>query len=215
MAEGAENLDKISKLPFANYDIVVYFGIGILSLPFVYRYALGGLSKLPPVFAGYTDPLINSIVSIIALAFAVYILGHGIAIASSIIVERFVHRVMGQPSAVIVEMAQSGPVKRSRFRTFLKKRFVEAYWNDIRPADVIRGLIHAPVIPLYALMYTIRFHGFYESKVSPFIVKRVNQNLHRVYDYDNDIAVDPDWFKIVEYSCANNHATSMAKITII
>lgn len=213
MAEGGGIIEK-AKLPFANYDIVVYFGVGICSLPLIFRYFLShNGAKFPPLFSGYSQPLINDIVSIIALIFGVYILGHGVALISSIIVERFIYDLMGTPSNVITRIAApqvSHPRTSTRDSSIagLKK----TYGNDPTPADIIRLLIHLPAMPLYFLMYSLRLFGFYESKISSFVVVRTQKRLEKCFDYNGSILVDPNWFKIVEYACANDHPVAMPKM---
>lgn len=213
MSGMGESLEKASKLPFANYDLAVYFGVGICSLPFLTRYVLAERSsKFPAIFSGYADPLINNIVSIVALVFGVYIIGHGIALLSSLFVEQFLYRMVGPPSRIIASSAVPNPVQGNYFKTILRKNVLSILRNKIDPADIIRLLFQIPVLPAYIVMYYLRVFGFYESKISSFVVFRVQTRLEQCFEYRGSILHDDTWFKIVEYACANDHPSAMAKM---
>jgi hypothetical protein len=204
-------LGKAGKLPFTSYDVVVYFGVGISALPFLSRYVLEvSESKLPPLFSGYSNPLINDAVSIIALLFGVYVLGHGIAVLSSIFIEQFLYRSAGPPSRIIVEQCTAQPTQS--FRSMILERIVSSYWKNSTASDYIRLVFHLPVIPLYLAMGIIRFHGFYECKISPQVSLRLQYRLTKHYDVGSNVLSGHGWFKIVEYACANDHPTAMAKM---
>lgn len=213
MSEGGEAVEQARKLPFANYDIVVYFGVGICCLPFLYRYILNtGMAKLPPVFAGYEDPLINNVVSIVCLIFGIYIIGHGLAILASLFIEQFLYRTVGPPSHVIVESALPSLDGNQKFRHLILNRIKKSYFTDLHFADFARVIFHLPVIPLYIAMYFIGFYGYYESKISSYIVIRVQNRLEECYDYPANIIDNDKWFKVIEYACANDHSAAMGKM---
>jgi hypothetical protein len=213
VSKGGEAVGQARKLPFANYDVVVYFGVGICCLPFLYRYVLStGTAKLPPVFAGYDDPLINNVVSIVCLIFGIYIIGHGLAILASLFIEQFLYRTIGPPSHVIVKNALPSLDGDRNFRNIICDRIKRSYFNDFHFADLVRIIFHAPVIPLYMVMYFIGFYGYYQSKLSGYIVLRVQDRLVEFYDYPHAIIDGEKWFKVVEYACANDHSAAMGKM---
>lgn len=213
MAGALETAEKASKLPFASYDLVVYFGMGVCSLVFANRYILSTFNnKFPPIFNGFSDPLLNTTISVVALAFGAYIIGHGIAILGSILIEQFVYRSMGFPSSVMVDAAIQKPIKGNRFKSYLKTRIKYSYHEDLHWADFGRLVVHLPVLPLYFLMYVTGFHGFYESKLNRALIIRVQQRLEHHFDFSEDVIRGSRWFKIVEYSCANDHSTAMSKM---
>jgi hypothetical protein len=213
MSEGSSP-EKLTKLPVSNYDIVVYFGLGVCSLPLVYRYFLkSSNARFPTIFSGYSDQTVNTTVSITALIVSVYVIGHGIAIISSIFIEQFLYRTAGPPSSVIVNAAKPTPDKPSAaFRSYLRNRIKYSYWDDLHWADVFRAIVHTPIIPLYLGMYTLRFYGFYETKLNTFIILRVQKRLEHRFDFSDSIFSNVRWFKIVEYSCANDHPVATSKM---
>lgn len=211
MSEGSI-LEKTPKFPISNYDIVVYFGVGISTLPFVYRYFLASSGAiLPPVFGGYADEIVNRAVSLISLAFAVYIVGHGIAILSSMFIEQFLYRSAGPPSNIIVNAAKPTFSVGGSFREDLRMRLKDVYSHP-RPADLVRLIYHAPAMPVYILMYIFQVHGFYETKLNSFVILRTQKRLEHCFDFSDTILTNVKWFKIVEYACANDHPVATAKM---
>ncbi|MBB4155179.1 hypothetical protein GGQ80_003097 [Sphingomonas jinjuensis] len=208
---GFQAIDKV-KVPFANYDIVVYFGVGIASLPFVNRYVLdGGKSKFPSLFTAFDDPIINTTISIVALIFATYILGHGIAILAGSFIEQFVFQTVGQPSRFIADVAKAHS-EPGHMRRMIKQSLKKSYRNHPKFIDLARLAFHIPAIPIYLMMYWIGFYDFYESKISSYIILRVQSRLERCFDYPSQIFSDTRWFKIVEYSCANDHPVALSRM---
>ncbi|MBX7460363.1 hypothetical protein, partial [Qipengyuania huizhouensis] len=54
-----ETLKNIGRPPFANYDLVVYFGGGLFALPFLYRYFLHPFGVPLPSFVLTESPQIT------------------------------------------------------------------------------------------------------------------------------------------------------------
>ncbi|WP_431469590.1 hypothetical protein [Sphingosinithalassobacter sp. LHW66-3] len=205
-------IDKVNRLPFANYDVVVYFGVGIFSLPLVSRYSLLGRDvSFPPIFGAYSDGSINLAVSLVALAFGVYILGHAISLMSSFLIEQFIYRIVGPPSHVISRTCIPSAGSFS-FRRLIRNRIASSYRDSRTNADIVRLIANAPVLPIYTAIYVFGFFGFYQCKISPSVVLRVFGRLRMYFDLEYDIINDKRWFKVVEYACANDHAVASAKM---
>jgi len=100
MAEGGVLKDLV-KPPFANYDIVVYFGCGIFFLPFLFHYIGADKLKILSYQFGIKPDFASIVVSSLSILFGVYILGHMIAYAGSQFVQRLMDSLFGKTSAVV------------------------------------------------------------------------------------------------------------------
>src|SRR5688500_407273 len=98
MAQG-EVMRAFTRPPFANYDIVVYFGCGLFVLPFARHYVLEPFGLRFPKFDIQLDvPFAGEFVSALTLLFTVYIGGHIIAYVSSQLIERSSDTFLGKTS---------------------------------------------------------------------------------------------------------------------
>lgn len=204
-------MEKALKLPLANYDLVVYFGVGAATLPLISRYFIAKGKTFPALFSGFPDKFMNDAVSIVSLFFVVYILGHGIAYLASLFIETPIYRVLGKPSTVIAEASAPTSSGKDQLRDHVKSRFLDAFKHPYL-SDILNLIFHLPVIPLYILVYILKVFGFYQTKLNPIVCLRVHNRLTDHFDYVGDIFGKNRWFKIVEYSCANDHPAAMSKM---
>jgi len=83
------NIKDIIKPPFANYDVVVYFGCALFSLPLIDHYVFKPTGfRFPTYQLNIGIPLADNAVSTLSLLFSVYLLGHIISYASSLLTEK-------------------------------------------------------------------------------------------------------------------------------
>lgn len=210
MADAAETAEKASKLPFATYDIIVYFGAGAFTLPLLGRYGRPFFKeKMPLIFDSYSDETTSRVISAVSIIFIIYVIGHGIAFLSSIFIERFVFRTAGPPSLHIAQRAAKDSLS---FNLIIKQVSYSSYLINPTAADVFRLMLHLPVLPLYLVMYILGFHGFYETKLSKFVVRKSMARLSTLVGYNFNNTFDMNWFKITEYTCANEYPRAMAKM---
>ncbi|MCI1142648.1 hypothetical protein MOP88_10735 [Sphingomonas sp. WKB10] len=146
-----------------------------------------------------------------ALIFGVYIIGHGIALLSSMFIEQFVHRTFGPPSKIITRSLISTGSSSAHLISNMSEQ-IKATYTRPSSSDLFRLIFHIPALHIYLVMYLFRLLGFYESKISGFVITRVQRRLEQKLDYADNIISNSSWFKIVEYACANDHAAAMGKM---
>jgi hypothetical protein len=91
------------KPPFANYDVVVYFGCALFSLPIIDHYILKPTGfRFPTYQLDIGIKFADTAVSTLSLLFSVYLLGHIISYASSLLTEKFIETFFGKVSSAII-----------------------------------------------------------------------------------------------------------------
>lgn len=101
--------------PFANYDIVVYFGAGLLSFPILQHFYLIPLElSIRAPLASTGSAWIDSGLSALILLFAAYLVGHALAYASGQIIQKSADSVFGQTSGVIIWESLTSAEDRNR-----------------------------------------------------------------------------------------------------
>lgn len=201
-----EALKSIGRPPFANYDLVVYFGGGLFSLPLIYRFLIHPLGIPLPSFMLNESPQITlEIIRALALLMAVYVLGHLIAYLSSQLVEKAVDRFIGKISTAIIVSLQSSKASRddelkAMFRKQTKKLAEE---NAIFPS-VVRGAFHLPNIFHYLIVYFTGIFGYLDTRIPPEAFERVKQRYAQLVIYDGKVRLDTKWYKSLEYFVINN-----------
>lgn len=192
--------------PFANYDMVVYFGGGLFSLPFIYRYFLHPFGVPLPSFVLNESPQITlEIIRALAMLVSVYILGHLIAYLSSQLVEKAVDRFLGKISTSIIISMRSTNASRD---AELKKVFVQRV-HKIRSdhalfSAVVRAIFHFPNFLHYTGMYLTGIFGYLDTRVP----KEAFEIAKAKYAVDvipnGQVAIATKWFKSLEYYVINN-----------
>lgn len=139
------------KPPFANYDLVVYFGGGLFSIPFILRYLIEPLHLLwPKLSVDVGSPFANEAISSLTLLFSVYILGHMIAYTASLTIEKTVDRFLGKVSSAIVISARVEPSRRNEYLRALAFRRIKSISEQKGVISaLIRAFIHIPAMPCY------------------------------------------------------------------
>lgn len=184
------------KLPFGNYDLTVYFGMGILALPLIYTLLVAPFGAYFPKFI---IPSKNNItitsISILAMLFAGYALGHVIAFLSSYFIEKFVHRNYGYPSDLFVEQCENDNLK-------IEKRI---YINNIFLSfpQFFMFLFHLPIAPIYCLVHKIGAIGYYSPKL-PLSFKADIEKKMKKEKISVPVEFQTRWAKTIEHFVANN-----------
>lgn len=198
-----ELFGRTPRTPFSNFDLVVYFGAGLFSLPFIRHYFLQptGL-RFPHFEMGIDLPFGDIIVGTLALLFSVYALGHIIAYVSSQVIEKSVEVVFGRTSEIIylTSLAEYGterPIIKSNVKKNLRK------WNESWPLNTIKLVIHSPFILMYLAIYRLSFLGFYVSRV-PREIFNLAQAKAKIRGLNFIIGETPGWYRFIEGYVVNN-----------
>lgn len=189
---------EYKNLPFATYDLVVYFTTGII-FGFLINILLLrpiGLDVIEPNVAGGAS-LVYSVLSIIAYLLAGYVIGHILAFIASHIIEKFVHQMLGYPSDLYASLARTGlednrDVFSSSVKNYYKKRFF-----------IVNLIIHLPALPAYFLIWLAGAYGFYYPKIPLALFSRLEEKVSSL-ELGVDLSDGSRWIKIVEHYVANH-----------
>lgn len=209
-----EVLKSFVKPPFANYDIVVYFGCGLFSLPFIRHYFLEPFGLRLPVFSFEIGvPFAGALIATLSLLFTVYILGHIIAYVSSQLIEKAMDMAFaGKTSSVLLGASEAdGETRNSIFRNMLKKGWREAWKPQARVAASVRILANIPAILIYAPIYWLGIFGFYATRLPPPLIQAAARRLEDL-GLGVSLSEDGGWFKVLEGSVINNHPIATARM---
>lgn len=201
-----ETLKNIGRPPFANYDLVVYFGGGLFALPFLYRYFLHPFGVPLPSFVLTESPQITlEIIRGLALLMAVYVTGHLIAYLSSQLVEKTVDRFIGKISTAIIVSLESSKAKRdTELREMFKKQAERIKIENAIFPSVIRGLFHLPNALHYLLVYKTGIFGYLDTRIPPDAFDRAKLRYTNLVVPGSHIRRDTKWYKSLEYYVINN-----------
>jgi hypothetical protein len=157
------------KPPFANYDLVVYFGGGLFSIPFISRYVIEPSNLRWPKFTvNVGSSFANEAVSSLSLLFSIYILGHIIAYTASLTIEKTVERFLGKISSAIIISARSGADSvNEHLRALFFRRFKNIKRDKGIKASAVRAFLHIPALPTYAIANMLGFFGYYNTRLTP------------------------------------------------
>lgn len=207
----AEVLKDLIKPPFANYDVVVYFGCGIFFLPFLFHYV--GEDHLRILSFNYAiEPHFAAVlVSSLSILFGVYVLGHMIAYAGSQFVEKLMDSLFGKTSTVVLlgskDSGGTNPMFRHQVRTWLRRS-----WKRSARFLVVRAFLHLPVLIPYIALYSFGAFGFYRTRVSQGVMDRVASEFAQRKLPGGPVSADEPWYKAVEAYVMNNHAVATARM---
>lgn len=153
--------------PFANYDLVVYFGGGLFSLPFIYRYFMFPFGiPLPTFILNASTQITLEIVRALAILTAVYVLGHLIAYLSSQLVEKAIDRFLGKIStAIMVSMSSTKANRDSALRLIFKQRIERIKSENAIFPSAVRAVFHLPNILHYLFIYKTGIFGYLDTRI--------------------------------------------------
>lgn len=210
---GIESVKDLIKPPFANYDIVVYFGCGLFSLPFIMHYT-GSLRVNPTSFNFGIEPaFVSTLVTTLTVLFSVYILGHIIAYIGSQFIEKLMDSFFGKASTIIllgskVRQGSLNPMIRGQLGKGFSKNFTKTTWLS----GAVRCISHLPAWPAYAAIFVFGVFGFYRTRVSDEVIKIADEKVRGLSIHNASIAADTQWFKPLEAIVINNNPGATARM---
>ena len=206
--------EALRRPPFANYDIVVYFGAGLFSVPFLNRYLIRPLKAVWPNFSiDVSSEIARQAVSLLSLLFSIYILGHIIAWISSQVVEKVIDRFLGKTSTAILISATSLPQERDRLiRDSIQARLALIKDQKMVFGTICRTAIHAPVIVFYWIIYKVGIFPYFDTRVSAGIIDSAQRRLPEIPVTGLNISPTTKWYKPLEYFVINRRPEAVSRM---
>lgn len=207
-------LKELIKPPFANYDVVVYFGGGLFCIPFVNRYIIEPTGLQWPKFEiKVGSDLANEVVSGLALAFSVYIVGHILAYVASQAIEKIVDRILGKVSTSIIISSWASPRSRNELiRALIFSKVGEIRQDRAVFVTALRAAIHVPAAPIYFLMYIVGIFSYYDTRVPYSVIQAARFRLPDLGIPDIRIDIKSKWFKPLEYFVINRYPAATVRM---
>jgi hypothetical protein len=207
-------LKDLVRPPFANYDVVVYFGGGLFIIPFLNRYILQPLQLSWPQFQiSLKSEIASEIVSALVLLFTIYILGHILAYTSSQFVEKLTDRLLGKISTSILVSSWVRPKKRNELiRALIYDRFMAIKGDNAIFPTLVRSLAHLPVVPTYIGVYSLGIFGYYNTRVPYSIILAARRKLPTIGLGNIGLGIRTKWFKPIEYYVMNRSPSATARM---
>jgi hypothetical protein len=203
---------ELVKPPFANYDVVVYFGGGLFALPLINHYFVEPLGYRFPRFSfdiGY--PFANDAVSLLSLLFSVYLLGHIISYCSSIFIEKTLDVFNGKVSSAVLLSSYTRHSNRQEIiNTWILGRFTKAFEPGNRLKNFLRFFFHLPAIPLYLLVDFVNGSEYYRSRIPRHIIYLAKKKFRA--DGFGTISLNTQWYKTLEANVIANNARATARM---
>jgi hypothetical protein len=200
------------KPPFANYDVVVYFGCALFSLPIIDHYLLkpNGFS-FPTYQLGIGIEFADAAVSTLSLLFSVYLLGHIISYASSLLTEKFIETFLGKvSSAIIISTIKETKVKQEIVSAFIYRKFQQSLQVRNRKISFIRIILLLPFIPLFLIILWIGGFDYYKSRISPDTLAKIR---HKAVNIGLcEVRLDEPWYKELEHYVINRNPVALSRM---
>jgi hypothetical protein len=211
MASPAD-LKELIKPPFANYDIVVYFGCGLFSLPLIFHYFIEPAGFRFPRFSfAIGIPFADALISTLSLLFAVYVLGHIIAYVSSVMIEKGIDRFFGKVSSAIwISSSMHGMGRDELVNAWVFSQIKKAFTRGRRIQNAFRVLFHLPVIPLYIVVLLTGGFDYYRTRLPRGVMEGLQRKAQEL-GYGS-IGLNEPWYKTVEYHVINNNQVATARM---
>ncbi|MEO6360747.1 MAG: hypothetical protein ABIO43_09250 [Sphingomicrobium sp.] len=210
----ADILKSAVKPPFANYDIVVYFGCGLFLLPFLRHYVVEPFGLRFPIFNFQIGiEFVDGLITALSLLFAVYILGHVIAYGGSQLIEKAVDAALDGKTSAIVNSAskatddQRKSLLRARLRSGWRRSWSKQGWFTA----LIRYGTHFPAAIAYGLIYILGMFGFYSTRVEPTLFDAAATRLRNL-KLGIEVGEDGRWFKALEAVVINKQPVATARM---
>ena len=186
-------LKELVRPPFANYDVVVYFGCGLFALPLAYHYFIEPSDFRFPRFSfAIGMSFADQAISLLSLLFAVYLLGHIIAYSASLIIERAIDVFFGKVSSAIL-LSSYAHDNREVVSAWQFDRLRRAFRSGPRLQNALRVIAHIPAIPLYLFISLIGGFDYYRSRVPRHLLFVTKQRLHN--EGFGPVGLNNPWYK--------------------
>ena len=206
------DLKDLIRPPFATYDVVVYFGCGLFSLPFLFHYLAspqeaGFLALEVSTGVTFADSAIKTLFAL----FAVYILGHLLAFLSSLFVEKTADLLLGRTSdASILGHRRRDLGSFYEIKDWVKRRWALAWRKDSRSRSAIRLFFFAPVVPSFVFAYAIECFGYFTSRIPSAVYDRVTARLREMNLPTPGLT--RDWYKATEHFVISNDPVALPRM---
>lgn len=208
----ASAIKYLVKPPFANYDVVVYFGGGLFALPLINHYFIEPSRYRFPRFSfDIGVSFANEAVSLLSLLFSVYILGHIIAFCGSLIVEKTIDVFNGKVSSAILISAYSKDDTREKVvSAWILGRWRDAFKKGQRFQNAVRFAAHVPMLPLYLIIDLTGGADYYRSRVPKHIIFLARRKLKAAGH--GPMSLDHPWYKTLEHVVINNNPSATSRM---
>ena len=209
------DLTKLApKPPFANYDLVVYFGGGLFALPVIHHFYFRPLQlTLQPPLITAGSPTIDAVLTVLFFLFFAYIIGHGLAYASGQIIQKGADGVFGKTSGVIIwESLTNDAERRKRTQELILHHLSHSFEKYNWLASAARALFHLPILPFYFVIFKAGVFGFYGSRVPEEVIGLIRRRLALIGLPEIPVAHRGYWFKPLEHYVMNNFPVATARM---
>lgn len=207
-----QGLKDLIRPPFATYDVVVYFGCGVASLPLLSHYIMPQGTSLPRSSFGIGVSWADDAIATLSVLFGIYILGHIYAFLSSLLIEKTADLVFGKMSSasILSRDRQVGDKSFDQIRAWVKDRWKRAWEPGGRSRSSIRAIFLAPVIPAFIFAYVVKWFGHYASRISPDVFARIDEKLceRRL----GAASHESGWYKAAEHDVINNDPEAVPRM---
>lgn len=209
-----ERLSGFVKPPFANYDVVVYFGGGLFAVPFIYRYLLQPFGLNVPRFSvPMGDGFLAETVAVLTTLFVIYILGHMLAYVGSQFIEKFVDRIFGKISSAIIASSKSNPATRDEhIRALIFDRVSKIKEERAVIPSLTRFAPHLIMSPVYLAIFGLGFFGYYDSRVPEGVLRQAEAKFGKLGLEGCEISLSSKWYKALEYFVINNNPSATVRM---
>lgn len=207
-------IKELIRPPFANYDVVVYFGGGLFFVPFLNRYIIQPTGLTWPRFEiDIGSAISGEVVSALSLLFSIYILGHLLAYIGSQFIEKLIDRLLGKISTAILVTAWATPKLRNEWVRAVIYDRLKSIWRDraVIPT-LVRGVAHLPVLPIYIAVYAVGIFGYYDTRVPYSVIQAARAKLSHIGLGDLALSPRSKWYKPLEYYVINQSPSAVARM---
>ncbi len=193
------------KPPFAAYDIIVYFGMGLFTVPFIDYFIFKPLKiRLPKINYELTGSLTVDIISGLSLLFVIYIIGHAIVYLSGQFIQKPMEVIFGKTSRVVLFSHSVEPQKRNLvFRTHIQDNIRRMWQAGGWKTDLARLAFHLPICILYLLVFRGIF-GYYYSRIPECIFEDIAKKSDEMGFPCPEDTHRSRWFSPIRFFIINN-----------
>ena len=207
-------LKDLVRPPFANYDVVVYFGGGLFFIPFLIRYFLNPFNaKFPQFQISMQSDIASEAISLLSLLFSIYILGHLLAYLGSQLIEKTIDRYLGKISTSIIFSSLSNSSNRNTVvRSLIFDRVKNIRSENATLSTAVRTIFHAPLTFHYFLSFVFGIFGYYETRISSEVMSMVREKYSRDIVPGSHFTARSKWFKPLEYYVINRYPSAVPRM---
>jgi hypothetical protein len=207
----SEALKNLVRPPFANYDIVVYFGCGLFALPFIQHYFVEPFQLRFPKFEfAPTIPVAGPVISTLLLLFSVYIVGHMIAYLGSQVIEKTMDALFGKASEVVLATSAATEATRDAIIRHQLSTRTKTTLENAKTVTAVRTIFHLPVLIFYVPIVWLGVFGFYGSRVPPQVFEAARGKMGCIPGVE--IKEGGGWFKTLEACVLNSNPVATARM---